>query len=249
MSLGPAGIAAGAKIAGSLIGGRSARKAAKKQAAQAQYQFDQQMDYSIQRRVADAKKAGIHPLYALGASPGASPTMSMSGQHDSGSGLGDGIASAGSAIATGLQNKQANDIAQAQLAEQAKNNQAQRFRDRASGMRDLAAAFAATSAAKTSESKVNQQRTQPNVSDIPEPMKEDKGWTGSITTPTGKFQQRGKRTPASEVAERYGGAAEEIFGLWYLTQDLGSLLGNEVYDYVRRPKPTGENVDDYRLAP
>lgn len=34
--------------------------------------FDETMDTSIQRRVADARKAGIHPLFALGHSP-ASP--------------------------------------------------------------------------------------------------------------------------------------------------------------------------------
>lgn len=42
-------------------------------------QFDQQMNESITRRVADAKNAGIHPLFALGASTGISPTMSTGG--------------------------------------------------------------------------------------------------------------------------------------------------------------------------
>jgi hypothetical protein len=38
-------------------------------------QFDQQMDHSIRRRVLDARRSGIHPLFALGASVGASPTI------------------------------------------------------------------------------------------------------------------------------------------------------------------------------
>jgi hypothetical protein len=42
-------------------------------------QFDQQMNESITRRVADAKNAGVHPLFALGASSGASPTTSFGG--------------------------------------------------------------------------------------------------------------------------------------------------------------------------
>ncbi len=46
---------------------------------QAQAQFDALMDTSVQRRVADARSAGIHPLFALGASAGASPTMHAGG--------------------------------------------------------------------------------------------------------------------------------------------------------------------------
>ncbi len=42
-------------------------------------QFDEQMDQTIQRRVVDAKAAGIHPLFALGASAGASPTVHAGG--------------------------------------------------------------------------------------------------------------------------------------------------------------------------
>jgi len=44
----------------------------------AKEQFNAQMDESVQRRVADAQKAGIHPLFALGASVGASPTTHVS---------------------------------------------------------------------------------------------------------------------------------------------------------------------------
>ena len=62
----------------------SARRMHKRQLKQAQHQFDEQMDASVQRRVADAQKAGIHPLFALGASSGASPTIT-GGQAPSGS--------------------------------------------------------------------------------------------------------------------------------------------------------------------
>lgn len=65
-------IAAGAS---SLIGLKGQKDAKK--------QFNEQMDSSISRRVDDAKRAGIHPLFALGSSAGASPTLS------SGGGLGD----------------------------------------------------------------------------------------------------------------------------------------------------------------
>lgn len=241
-----------------MLGGIMNKKAQKKANAanaaeaaaarkQAQDQFDAQMDQTIQRRVADAKQAGIHPLYALGASPGASPGPVIAGQHESGSGLGDGISAAGNAIATGIQNRHAQKLAELQLQEQQKNNAAARFRDRASAMRDLSAAMAAASATKTAQVNANHHRADPN--DIPKPQIHDPGYKGSVKTPAGQFHQRNQRTPAGEVAERYGGVAEELFGLWYLTQDVGSLLGNELFDYTRAPKPTGADVDDYRLAP
>ncbi len=54
----------------------------KKATKQAQSQFDSQMDTSVQRRVQDAKKAGVHPLFALGGSAGATPTTFTSGGRD-----------------------------------------------------------------------------------------------------------------------------------------------------------------------
>lgn len=63
------------------------------QLRQAQGQFDSQMDESVKRRVKDAQEAGIHPLFALGASVGASPTISAGQlpQSPSGSAMGDAL--------------------------------------------------------------------------------------------------------------------------------------------------------------
>lgn len=68
-------LALGAGFASDLMG-RSERRS---DSAQAMKQFNMQMNESVQRRVADAKKAGIHPLFALGANVGASPTLSYGG--------------------------------------------------------------------------------------------------------------------------------------------------------------------------
>ncbi|AXL14867.1 DNA pilot protein [Microviridae sp.] len=68
-----------------------AQKNFKSLQAQAQGQFDAQMDTSVQRRVADAKKAGVHPLFALGSTVGSSPTLSAGASAPTGSGLGDAI--------------------------------------------------------------------------------------------------------------------------------------------------------------
>lgn len=66
---------------------------------QAQAQFDQQMDHSVRRRVEDAERAGVHPLFALGASVGASPTLSAGGE-SGGNSLANGLAEAGRILGT-----------------------------------------------------------------------------------------------------------------------------------------------------
>jgi len=72
----PALAAAGAQIAGGLISNAANKKAAKQQYRQ-QKEFAQS---GIQWRVKDAEKAGIHPLYALGAQTHSYAPQSVGGQ-------------------------------------------------------------------------------------------------------------------------------------------------------------------------
>ena len=85
----------GSRLFGGILGSRSNKRAARERERdrrQAQAQFDAQMDQSIQRRVADAQKAGVHPLAALGSNVGSSPTLSSSAQPaPTGSAIGDAI--------------------------------------------------------------------------------------------------------------------------------------------------------------
>lgn len=89
-------ISAGASLLGGWLGRSSQEEQAARNAA-LQREFAQS---SIQWRVADAKKAGIHPLYALGA-PSISPAVSVGGDP-----LAAGIAQAGQdigrAVGTGM---------------------------------------------------------------------------------------------------------------------------------------------------
>lgn len=71
-----------------LMGGMMDRHDRKKAQAASERQFNQQLKEAVQWRVADAKKAGVHPLFALGASVGASPTISTSSQTG---GMGDAL--------------------------------------------------------------------------------------------------------------------------------------------------------------
>lgn len=69
----------------------------RRQLSFAKRQFRLQRDLTkegIQRRVADAKKAGLHPLYALGGSASASPTTFIPGQSPTGSAPGLAVSQA-----------------------------------------------------------------------------------------------------------------------------------------------------------
>lgn len=229
-----AAISAGA----SLVGGAMNRRAQKKANRQAQYQFDQQMDYSIQRRVADAKKAGIHPLYALGASPGASPTI-MAGQHDSGSAISDAGAAIGSGLAAHARNKQEMRAAELERIRLLELNAAQIQAQKASANADNALAMQRLSDMKRAEQATNYMRKAPDPNAIPETKLHDPGKKGSLTTPYGgTLHQRSKRSWADDWSARYGEPGEWIGGILGLLQDVGSYVGNwqadRVEDYQRK---------------
>lgn len=82
-------LGAGASLLGGILGNKSAEKAGEKNAAQ-QKEFAQN---SLQWKAADAAKAGIHPIYAMGA-PTYTPAPSYTGDNS----FGAGIANAGQDI-------------------------------------------------------------------------------------------------------------------------------------------------------
>lgn len=87
--LGGAGIQAGTSLLGSYISGQQSKKAARRQ-----YKYQKRiLQNQLSWRVNDAKRAGIHPLYALGLSP-----ASYSAPVNTGSNIGEGIIEAGQAI-------------------------------------------------------------------------------------------------------------------------------------------------------
>ncbi len=103
-----AGVTAGASVLGGIFDRSSGRKA--------QAHQDQREDTRYQRAVADAKAAGLHPLFALGAAGAGSPQF-IAGQSQSGSALGDAVRGAGRVGAAHYKSKiTANPLAQ-RLAE------------------------------------------------------------------------------------------------------------------------------------
>lgn len=131
----PAAIAAGGALLGGAIGSKSNQKIAD-QNARLQKEFAQE---GISWKVKDAKAAGIHPLYALGASTNAYSPSFIGGQNP----MGSAISEASSHLAEGYAKSKApppgtpqGAIGRAQL--RAINAQAQR--DEAAAIRDLSAA-------------------------------------------------------------------------------------------------------------
>ncbi len=92
-----AAIQAGAGVLGGIFDRRSSQKQSKAEIARVEAREDSR----FQRSSADAKAAGLHPLFALGAGGAGSPSF-IAGQSETGSALGDavrGIGSVGSAQA------------------------------------------------------------------------------------------------------------------------------------------------------
>lgn len=111
---GAAVITAGANLVGGLFGARSSKKIADKDRKESARQFNLMREdnaNATQIRVADALKAGINPLAALGISQNVSPTVHAGGGYDnSGEIMANSIAGAGSAIGKAMADKAADDM-------------------------------------------------------------------------------------------------------------------------------------------
>lgn len=219
--LGAAGIGAGANLLGGLLGRSSERRAADRaeywnQAshALARESFDWNKSY-IQNRVADAKKAGIHPLYALG-TPGAGASFSA-GQAPTGSALGTGIARAGEAAASMLGRRKKDPLA----ALQADHLRAQIGATNAQGARDNAEALLASSRMKRLEQEALVRPTTYGVGEKPSTGPNERTVNtpfGSITVPKG--------LSSAQDAENWFGEGGDIFsGLANLVESVLQKFG------------------------
>lgn len=128
-------ISTGGGLVGGLFGKKSAKKAAKREYRR-QKEFAQNQ---IQWKVADAKKAGLHPLYAMGGGSSSYSPNIMAGQDPMGTAIAEGAQTMGQAYAKSKApppGTPQGELGKAQL--RAVNASAQR--DEAAALRDLSAA-------------------------------------------------------------------------------------------------------------
>jgi len=96
-------VSAGANILGGVLGKNQSEENAKIAAQQAELNRKMQLEFAqkaIQWKVADAQAAGIHPLYALGASTQSYSPVSIGSTADNS--LGEGLAKAGQDISRAM---------------------------------------------------------------------------------------------------------------------------------------------------
>lgn len=186
-----AGIGAAANLAGSFLSSRAAEERANQNTMQ-QLAFAR---HGLKWKVEDAKEAGIHPLYALGAS-----THSFSPVSVGDTSIGSGLAAAGQDISRGL------------MATRSKDEQASAFTTAAQKLQleglsldnDLKRARLASQVAT-----VTQAGTPPAfpVPEADKPEERPQLFAGTRWATSPRFSN------AEDVEKRYGDAAQELYGL------------------------------------
>lgn len=175
-------------------------------------------DSAIQRRVADARAAGLHPLAALGipmATGGSSggPTPILPGQSSTGSAIGEGIRTAQSIASTNASRQHAQQLADLSLEEQRLRNvwlEEQIKNQRAKRLQGMANAAG---------------RGNPHLlaSEL-EQRKREAGLPSTYTVGHGGWETG--RTPSAEDLEtRYGEVAQQLGGVINMGFDLA---GNNI---------------------
>ena len=188
----------------------------------------------IQWRVNDAKAAGLHPLYALGA-PSFSPAYNTH-TGTSGNAMVDGLNSVAGAISHHRERKAADRAAarterldRAQIAE----SQARARQANASAMRDLVAAQAASSELARAKIDVNARQDQStgagNVYVAPNEKLKPGGIVGGhertleLAGPGGEpvTVKLGPGVPAATIEDEWGGIWNELYGFTKGLRDMG----------------------------
>jgi hypothetical protein len=252
-------ISAGSKLFGRLFGGNKDAdlERARQDGFYQQNRADQWalVKNRLQYTVADAQKAGIHPLYALGAASGGGGfAATIPGQTATGSFEGDGIASAGQAVA--------NTISAAAREREAKAEAAEVRKDRALNRRRVEAEIERL---QTETRITEEQAALSKLALLKEKTRHDKGAfsesLGQTHYKAGEFGQgsarkpvtappnvvditmggkpvrtSGNYSPASVVEEELGEFGEFLFSMMSTGDFLGNAISRNLWDSQRKFK-------------
>lgn len=182
----------------------------------------------IQQRVRDAQKAGVHPLFALGANVG---TGSFGGSASTGSAVSDALAGLGSA-ASGV----ASARSRARL-EALESRQEARLdlSSRASAFRDFAIGQEALSRIRRTAAQTIANPGNANLPSEFRPADVTPSGGGGLPGPFGlRLHRTGERMSSEEGERHYGDIMQEVIGIGNLIEDL--------YGTLRKYGPRGKGA-------
>lgn len=242
--------AAGVAAAGSVLGGKEEANAikdsAKTNAESASATNAQQIAFSremaqngIQWRVDDAKKAGIHPLYALGAPTFQAPQLNVA-DTSANTAMGESYARAAEHISRGISSAGDAYAKKEAAADQLEFNNLQKEQLRANIARTRAETqdFVAQSVAR-SQMLLGQQKIQGIGQSRPLPLHEEAALqqvpVGSEIS--GAWKVLPNRTNAQSVEDVYGEVGSNVYGIARAYED--ALYNSGYYDaydrYITKP--------------
>jgi hypothetical protein len=177
------------------------------------------MQHSIRWRVDDAKRAGIHPLYALGAGTNSPVLTYGSGPRDAvagglATGIGDAVTSAGRSY-----------IARREREKQQRQQMARQGVLDAASVRE-SDSRTALAAAQREESFMRQQLMAAQIAKLSQSGQNNPGLFAEKTLPypSGYKWKTGASVGQQEMEDQYGGIVGEIYGVNRFMRDFRSNL-------------------------
>lgn len=181
-------------------------------------------------RAGDAKRSGIHPLYAIGAG-----THTPNAQFIGAEGQGDAIRNIGSKLANRSNQKALQDL-------QKKNIEA-----------DIALKMARASEVAKRTSKINSQQDQDIIGlEMHGGTIKSKARDKAVKTPLGKQFKLGHDTPVQLFEEEYGQVAAELYGFQRYLKDRNFFnsqkLGKEFFRLMRAASSRGAKSQKAKMV-
>ena len=220
MSFLSAALAAGGQLLGGLISNQTQKKINDKNLSYNREVLQNQ----IQWKVDDAKKAGIHPLYALGA-PSVSPGALASDNNS----FGNSVSGASNVIARSLELKQSK-----LLDAQIKKTEAEAYEAKARAHSIIEDAISGSAMRMLSDS-LRGLKPRPQTLPGHEPMNVSGEAHAPVVGPAGiSWREKPLRTRGQFWEDNYGDVGSSVVQLLQLLEDLDWTIQNNWYDFLEK---------------